>query len=165
MWLAGLACEPAPPAHLLGWRARSAGVRGHNLGLALSAGKRCHSHGAHSTARAVRAWRAAAHRGVSLRMADDGKEGGEAPGTTAATPAPPVSKAEETPAKTAEVKDAGAAKFDLKKTIDKSGAGFNQFDPVLSATRCPKIDSLLHITLGRRRSWACTVPCWKCVPR
>ena len=106
-------------------------------------------------------------------MADDGKEGGEAPGTTAATPAPPVPKAEEAPAKTAEVKDAGAAKFDLKKTIDKSGAGFNQFDPVLSATRCPKIDSLLQITLGRRRSWAAstwtccgtTAPCWKGVPR
>ena len=72
-------------------------------------------------------------------MTGDSKEGGEAPAAASVTP-PPAPKSAEAPAEQkqeeAEKKPEEAAKYNLKKTIDKSGAGFNQFDPVLSVTRC-----------------------------
>jgi hypothetical protein len=61
-------------------------------------------------------------------MSEDGKEGG----------APPASKEEDESAEKAKQDAAASAVTSLKKEVkdkDKVGAGFNQFDPVLSVTR------------------------------
>ena len=63
-----------------------------------------------------------------LRMSEDGKEGG----------APPASKEEDESAEKAKQDAAASAVTSLKKEVKekaKVGAGFNQFDPVLSVTR------------------------------
>eukprot|EP00286_Rhodomonas_abbreviata_P009311 CAMPEP_0181326138 /NCGR_PEP_ID=MMETSP1101-20121128/21320_1 /TAXON_ID=46948 /ORGANISM="Rhodomonas abbreviata, Strain Caron Lab Isolate" /LENGTH=270 /DNA_ID=CAMNT_0023434535 /DNA_START=39 /DNA_END=851 /DNA_ORIENTATION=+ len=73
----------------------------------------------------------ARERRTVLRMA--GEDSGETSAVETKTESAPTTTESATAVESAP-KKSGSQQFDLKKGIDKSGAGFNQFDPVLSAT-------------------------------